>query len=287
MTVIDAHQHFWNLDLIPYAWPTAADGPIHRNFEEADLEPLLSETDVTHTVVVQAMDSSEDTAAMVTIADRWPRIAAIVGWLPLTEPDEVSTVLDGGPRDQRMVGVRHLIHQEPDPDWLLRPDVDDSLALLADHGLTFDVVAVLPRHLELIPRLADRHPALRMVVDHLAKPPVADGGWEPWASLLAAAGEAPNVYAKVSGLNTVADWATWSAEDLQPYVEHALDIFGPERLIFGSDWPVANLAGGYAKVWHETLRLLEPLAPESRERILGGTAVEFYGIAGLEGDDAR
>ncbi|WP_262403329.1 amidohydrolase family protein [Actinomadura sp. CNU-125] len=185
--------------------------------------------------------------------------------------------LPAGPALRR---VRHLIHDEPDPDWLLRPQVRDGLDALAERDLTFDVVAVRPRHLEHVPLLAERHPDLRLVIDHLAKPPIAERGREPWAGLLARAAEHPNVHAKVSGLNTAADWETWTAADLRPYAEHAFELFGAGRLMFGGDWPISVLAGGYRKVWDETANLLDDLGldPADRARVLGGTAADVYRI---------
>lgn len=279
--IIDAHQHFWNFERIPYHWPTANEGPIYRTFDEGDLEPDLDACHVDATVLVQAMDAYVDTAYMLEVASRWPYVRGVVGWVPLTKPDEAAAALDRFGQDPRFVGVRHLIHEEPDPDWLARDDVREGLGLLAEHGVPFDVVAVLPRHLEHVPVLAERHPELRMVIDHLAKPPIAMGGWQPWADLMAAAAAAPNVYAKVSGLNTAADWTSWTADDLRPYVEHALAVFGPGRLMFGSDWPVALLAGDYQKVWHATQELIEDLDEADQQRILGGTASEFYRMKGV------
>jgi L-fuconolactonase len=153
-----------------------------------------------------------------------------------------------------------------------------GLRLLAERGLTFDIPAVIPRHLEHVPTLAKEVPELSIVIDHLAKPPIKDRGWEPWASLLSRAAEAPNVYAKVSGLNTAADFETWTAQDLQPYIDHAIASFGADRLMFGSDWPVAILAGDYQKVWEETNLALADLRPDDRSAILGGTANAVYGL---------
>lgn len=285
MTVIDAHQHFWNLDRVEYPWLTPDDGPIYRSFEALELQPQLTAAGVDRTIIVQSMDSLADTDYMIEVADRWPTIAAIVGWVPLTRPDEAAAVLDRYAKDPRIVGVRHLIHEETDPDWLRRDDVQDGLALLAEHGLTFDVVAVLPRHLEQVPYLSERHPNLRMVVDHLGKPPIADRGWQPWADLLRAAAQNPNVYAKLSGLNTAAHWESWTADDLRPYADHALELFGPARLMYGGDWPISVLAGGYAKVWAQTQRLLEPLSGAERGQVLGGTAASFYRIPVEGGTD--
>lgn len=279
MPVVDAHQHLWNLERGEYPWLTADFGPIFRTFEETELEPQLAAAGVDRTVLVQSADSAEDTDAMFEVADRWPRVAGIVGWVPLEQPDEAAAQLERRGHDARFVGVRHLIHNDPDPDWLLREPVQRGLELLAQRQLAFDVVAVLPRHLENVVTLAEAHPSLRLVIDHLGKPPIAEGGWEPWAGLLRRAAACPNVYGKLSGLNTAADWQSWSAADLQPYADLALEVFGPERLMFGGDWPVATLAGDYAKVWRETDSVLADLDPAARDRVLGGTAVEFYRLA--------
>ncbi|MEU6414280.1 amidohydrolase family protein [Microbispora sp. NPDC046933] len=278
MPVIDAHQHFWNLETGSYPWLTPEAGPIFRTFEPEELIPQLAEAGVDHTVLVQAMDSYADTDAMLAQADAYDFVAAVVGWVPLERPDEAAQALERYRRHPKFAGVRHLIHDDPDPDWLLRDAVIEGLGVLAEAGLPFDVVAVLPRHLEHVPVLAERIPGLRMVIDHLAKPPIKDKGWEPWAGLLARAAECPQVYAKVSGLNTAADPESWTAGDLRPYVDHAMELFGPERLMFGGDWPVSILAGDYATVWRETNVLLAGLSEADRAAVLGGTAARFYRI---------
>ncbi|HZB34054.1 MAG TPA: amidohydrolase family protein [Streptosporangiaceae bacterium] len=280
MPVIDAHQHFWNLEQVSYPWLTPDLAPIYRNFEPPDLEPLLRAAGVDRTVVVQAADSHADTDAMLARVDSHPWIAAVVGWVPLNRPDEAAAAIGHYRAHPAFAGVRHLIHDDPDPDWVVRDSVIEGLRILAAADLTFDLVGVLPRHLEHVITLAERVPGLRMVIDHLNKPLIRERGWEPWATLLARAAECPTVYAKISGLNTAADPERWTAADLRPYVQHAIEVFGPQRLMFGSDWPVANLAGDYAKVWRETnavltdLRLPEP----DRAAILGETAGDFYRI---------
>ncbi len=275
---VDAHQHFWNLSRVEYPWLTAADGPIFRTFEAPELEPQIRAAGIDRTVLVQAANSAADTEYMLEVADRHPWVGAVVGWVPLDEPEAAGRALERLTRHPRFKGVRHLIHNEPDPDWVVRDRVIEGLRVLASFGVPFDVVAVFPNHLVHVPALAERVPDLRMVIDHLAKPPIAQGGMEPWAGQLARAAAYPQVTAKVSGLNTAADWATWSADDLRPYVDHALACFGPDRLMFGSDWPVATLAGDYAKVWRESQRVLEHLAPAEREAVLGTAAARFYAI---------
>ncbi len=277
---IDTHQHFWNLSRVEYPWLTADFGPIYRTFEPPDLEPLLREAGIDKTVLVQSANSYADTEYMLEQADRYPWIGAVIGWVPLLEPDEAARALERFAAHPAFRGIRHLIHDEPDPDWVVQDRVIEGLRVLADRGAIFEVVAVFPNHLKHVPTLAERVPHLTMVIDHLAKPPIKAGQMEPWAAQMAAAAQYPRVHAKVSGLNTAAGWDTWSAQDLEPYIEKAVELFGVDRLMFGSDWPVCLLAGDYASVWRETNIALAGLSEAERAAILGGTAQRVYRIAG-------
>jgi len=282
--IVDAHQHFWAPAAVDYPWLAGAEPILQRTYTPDDLEPELRAAGIDATVVVQAADSRADTEAMLAHAVRRPWIAGVVGWVPLADPGATARGLDGYAAHAAVRGVRHLLHDEPDPDWVVQPPVLESLGLVAARGLAFDVPAELPRHLEHVATLAGRLPHLTIVVDHLGKPPIRARGWQPWAALLAAAAEHPNVVAKLSGLNTAADRARWNAEALRPYVEHGLACFGPERLMYGSDWPVALLAGDYAKVWRATRRLVDALAPAEREQVLGGTARRVYDLVDAGGN---
>ncbi|KQX45386.1 amidohydrolase family protein [Paenibacillus sp. Root444D2] len=273
---IDAHQHFWNLDKVAYPWLVPAYGPLYRTIEAPELEPLINDAGIDKTVLVQAMDSYEDTDYMLETAAKYDWVAGVVGWVPLNKPDEAAKKLELYTKNPVYKGVRHLIHEEQDPDWVVQDNVIEGLKVLASFGMTFDVVAVLPRHLEHVPTLAEKVPNLKIVIDHLAKPPIKDGQMEPWASQMKKAASYPNVYAKLSGLNTAADWESWSAADIKPYIDYAFEIFGAERLMFGSDWPVANLAGDYAKVWKETNKALEGRSKSEIDAVLGHTAANFY-----------
>lgn len=277
MVVIDAHQHVWDPGHVSYPWLTSESGILRRTYSIEELMPELDACGVEATVLVQAADSVEDTRWMQRVADDQPRVAGIVGWVPLDDPTRAAELLDDYASDPRIVGIRHLIHDEPDEDWLLRPAVQDGLALLAERGLTFDIVAVSERHLHHVSTIASAHPSLRLVIDHLGKPPIAGWEWKPWADALAAAAEHPNVYAKVSGLNTAAA-SGWTACDLAPYVNHAFDVFGAERLMYGGDWPVTLLAGDYRSVWQATAELLAKRSEAERAAVLGGTAATFYRI---------
>ncbi|MCD9021664.1 amidohydrolase family protein [Cohnella silvisoli] len=273
---VDAHQHLWNLDIVKYPWLVPEYGPIYRTFEADELEPLLAASGVEKTVIVQAMDSYEDTDYMLETASRYDWIAGVVGWVPLNKPDEAARKLELYSRNPLFKGVRHLIHEEKDPDWVVGDKVIEGLKVLAAFGLSFDVVAVFPNHLKHIPKLAESVPDLRIVIDHLAKPQIKESLMEPWSSQLKAAASYPQVFAKVSGLNTAANWESWSSADIKPYIDYALDVFGAERVMFGSDWPVANLAGDYGKVWTETNIALEERSREEVDLVLGGTAASFY-----------
>ncbi|MCY4525789.1 MAG: amidohydrolase family protein [Anaerolineaceae bacterium] len=280
MLKLDTHQHFWHLDKVDYPWLVPAYGPIHANFEAPDLEPQLDEVGMHKTVIVQAADSYEDTDYMLATAAANDWVAGVVGWLPLLDPAEMARKIDEDyGKNPYFRGIRHLIHEIADPDWVTQDQVIEGLQVLADRGLTFDVVAVFPNHLKHVPTLSERVPDLKMVVDHLAKPPLDADDSRIWREQMAAAAENPNVYAKVSGLNTATgDLENWTWEDIKPWVDSALEIFGADRLMFGSDWPVAILAGTYKKVHDETTKALADLSEEEKTAIWGGTGNAFYGL---------
>src|SRR5262245_3468347 len=262
------------MEAAPYAGDPAFE-PLRRSFQPDDPLPELKAAGVNLSVAVEAADGLQENAALLAKARVHDWIAGVVGWVPLAEPCEVERVLDALMAERALVGVRHLVNIEPDPDWVVRPDVLEGLRTLSRCGLTFDYVGILPRHLEHIPLVAQRVPELRIAIDHLGRPPIAARALEPWSSLIARAARMPNVFAKLSGLDTgSAD--EWTAVDIAPYIDRALELFGPDRLMFGSDWPVANLRGGYTKVWVETNRTLARLSRDERDRILGGTAIAFY-----------
>lgn len=273
---VDTHQHFWNLETGEYPWLTPEAGPLFRTYEPEELEPQLRAAGIDATVLVQAADSYEDTDAMLRQAERYPWIGAVIGWVPLLRPTEAAAALDRYMGHAKFRGIRHLIHDESDPNWVLQDQVLEGLQALADRKLIFEVVAVFPNHLKHVPTLAQRFPDLTLVIDHLAKPPIKAGVMEPWATQLAEAARYPNVHAKISGLNTAADPEHWSADDLKPYIDYAINVFGVDRLMFGSDWPVCLLAGDYARVWAETNRALAEHSTDQIAAILGGTAERVY-----------
>jgi L-fuconolactonase len=278
---IDTHQHFWNLSKCDYTWLTPDYDPIYKTFSPQDLAPQLAVCGIDKTVIVQSANTNEDTVAMLTQAESYDWVGGVVGWVPLYDHAEAARLLDRYAKHPKWRGVRHLNHDEPDPNWLVRKDVLSGLKLLEARKMTFDVVAIFPKHIDHVPTLAEHAPDLTIVIDHLAKPPIKGKdiqAMDAWRAAMARAARYPNVYAKVSGLNTAADWNTWTATDLKPYVDAAIELFGPDRLMFGSDWPVAVLAGNYTKVWHETNAALAGCDQNVIDAILGGTAQRVYSI---------
>lgn len=280
MTIIDAHQHVWDPTRARYDWLTDELVPINRTIGFDELLPSLRRAGVQATVLVQSADNDEDTELMLETAAAHPEIAAIVVYVPLDRPEEAAGRLAQLRRNPLVVGVRNLIHDIPDPDWLLRPEVDEGLGVLEDAGVTFDLVSVLPRHLELVPILVKRHPRLKIVIDHLSKPPIGLPEREPWWQLIARAAEAPLVHAKVSGLySATAQSSSWTPDAVRPFFDRALEVFGADRLMYGGDWPISVLSGGYDRVWDGLSVLFSELDVHDRQAVLGGTAERFYGIS--------
>lgn len=271
---VDAHLHLWDLERVEYPWLTSALAPIDRTFAFAEVEPQLAQAGVDRVVLVQAANSVEDSAAMFAVDS--PRVAGVVAWADLLVPSAAARQVEEWSAHPTFVGVRHLIHDEPDPDWLGHPSVRRSLAVLAERGLSFDVIGVLPRHLEHAIAIADDLPGLQLVIDHLGTPPVGAASREPWAGLLTTLAERPNVAVKLSGLTTLGASETATASDLRPFVEHALAAFGAERVLYGGDWPVSTLAGTYAATWETVGELVGGLSAAERAEVLGGTAKRVY-----------
>lgn len=274
--IVDAHQHFWDPALDDYAWLADDElAPVRRRFGPEDLGPVLREHGVGGTVLVQALGSVDETRRLLAVAETTPFVLGVVGWIDLTDPDAAGTLagLAGG----ALVGIRHQVQDEPDPAWLLRPDVQRGIAAVGEAGLAYDFL-VRPPALPAAIETARRHPGMRFVVDHVAKPPIRDGDTEEWARGLAELAGLPNVSCKLSGLVLEADWGAWRAEELVPYYRRALDWFGPERSLFGSDWPLCLVAADYGAVLELVLAALGGLDEGERAAVLGGNAARVYGL---------
>jgi len=271
---IDAHQHFWDIHRFQYPWMPPGESPLRRNYVPQDLEPILKRNRFEGSVVVQANTIIEETLWLLELASEHEFVRGIVGWVDLTDP-RVGATLDEFQRHAKFKGVRHLVHDEPDVNWLLRADVIAGLRELARREIPYDLL-LRPQHLKIVPSVAEKTPGLRMVVDHIAKPPIATGRMDDWAEDMATVATIPNVYCKLSGMITEADHRGWKAEHLRPYVAHVLKLFGPERLMFGSDWPVCTLAGSWKEVLAAFTQAIGPQPIDVREKLLGGTAEKFY-----------
>jgi L-fuconolactonase len=274
MLIIDAHQHFWSIDRTDYGWLTPDLGPIYRDFQPSDLQPWLNKTGVDRTILVQAAQSEEETLYLLDIAAQTDCVAGVVGWVDMeadNAADRVAYMADRG-----VIGLRPMVQDIADTDWLLRPSLRPALEAMVAHDLRFDAL-IQPRHLPVLLRFIGTYPALKVVIDHGAKPDIANAAFQPWADGMRQIAERTQAYCKLSGLVTEAA-ADWHADDLKPYMEQLLTCFGPDRLIWGSDWPVLNLASDYAS-WHSMVEsFLSELDPLARGRIMGGNAAEFYGI---------
>lgn len=272
---IDAHHHLWDLSARPQEWLDGLE-VIRRDFGPADLSAVAGPAGLDATVLVQVLNDVDETAEFLAVAGNSDLIEGVVGWVDLTAPDVAEQLdrLRSGPGGDRLVGVRHLVQAEPDPHWLLRADVIAGLRAVRDAGLVYDVLTrphQLPAALEAVRTVPD----LVFVLDHLSKPDMAGRSMEPWATHLASLAASPNVTAKLSGLVTEAG-PQWTADDFRPYVDVALETFGPERLMVGTDWPVCLLAASYEEVFVVAEELTSGLSAAERDLVFGGTAERVY-----------
>ncbi len=273
---VDAHHHVWRLDRGDYGWLTPKLTAIYRDFSLDDLRPLLDRVKIVATVLVQAAPTVAETEFLLEVAHASDGLVrGVVGWVDLAAPDAAAT-LERLARDPLLKSIRPMLQDIADPEWILRRDVDLQLGVIERLGLRFDAL-VKPPQLPALGEMIERHPALPVVIDHGAKPAIVDRGWEPWASEIALIADHPQVVCKLSGLVTEAG-SRWSPHALGAYVDHLLECFGPKRLMWGSDWPVVNLAGGYHRWVRAADQLLARLPDGDRDAILGDNARQFYGL---------
>lgn len=270
---IDSHQHFWSISRGDYFWMSPDLELLYRDFGPEDLQPLLACHGIDRTILVQAAQTVAETEFMLQLAVSAPFVAGVVGWADFTDPGAVE-IIERMSDAPLIVGLRPMVQDIADDDWLVRPDLTQAFRTLIERQLVFDAL-ILPRHLPRLLVVADRHPELSIVIDHGAKPFIREGVLDPWRADMVAAAARPNIVCKLSGLVTEAK-ADWTVSDLRPYVDHLLEVFGPRRLLWGSDWPVVNLAGGYDR-WREvTLDFLSSLSEMDQAAVLGGNAARVY-----------
>jgi L-fuconolactonase len=276
MARLDAHQHFWRYDASRYGWIGPGMEALARDFGPADLEPLLRAAGIDGSIVVQARQDLQETEELLALAETHTSIRGVVGWLDLASP-ELARQLERYAAHPRLCGLRHILQGEPDDRHMLTPAFRAGIGQLGRHRLVYDLL-LHPRHLPIALELVDAFPEQPFVLDHLAKPFIARGELEPWASDLRALAHRPNVSAKLSGLVTEANWNTWQPEHFWPYLEVALDAFGPTRLLYGSDWPVCLLAGSYAQVHAAIDDWSRQLSSPERTALFGANAARIYAI---------
>lgn len=274
---VDTHQHLWVMSERKYDWLVPEYGVIYNDFRPEDVAQDVSSAGITGTVLVQAADTYDDTYYMLSVAAANPKIVGVVGWLPFDRTREAEAAMDLFAKSKLIRGFRNLTHNYEDPRWILRPEVQKTLEIMASRGFTLDMVSVNSDHNQAILELAERHGGLKIVIDHMGKPPITGKGWEPWAGELSALSQKPNVYCKISGLNT-ASAPDFSFNDWQPYVDHVVDCFGSERVMLGSDWPVSLLNGDFTGVWQAQRDVIAGLSASAQDDIYFKSAAQFYSL---------
>ena len=271
---IDSHQHFWEYDPEQYGWMNDRMTVLRHDQLPDDLSAAQADLGFDGSIVVQARQTLEENRWLLELADSNPRIKGVVGWVDL-QSDDVAAQIAQFADHPRFVGVRHVVQDEPDDHFMLRPEFVRGISKLEHFGLTYDIL-IFPKQLSAAIKLVERFPSQPFVLDHIAKPLIKDSVLEPWSNQIQKLAEHSNVHCKISGMVTEADWQNWKPEDFHPYLEIVLDAFGPERLMIGSDWPVCRLAGEYSAVMQIAIDFMQTYAPENMDAFLGGNALAFY-----------
>lgn len=274
---IDAHQHFWIYNPAEYGWIDDSMAALRRDFFPEDLRPELNGNGFQGSVAVQARQTLEETRWLLELAERFPSIAGVVGWVDLRSPD-IRSQLKVLARNPKLVGVRHIVQSEPDDRFLLQPDFLRGISVLEEFDLAYDIL-IYTKHLPVAAEFVERFPRQRFVLDHLAKPPIRSGNIDSWAHGIARLAEFPNVFCKLSGLVTEANWQHWQPEQIVPFLDVAFASFGPDRLMIGSDWPVCLVAASYTRVIEVVKTYLLGQPQECRDSVLGGNARRFWRLA--------
>ncbi len=273
---IDAHQHFWYYDEHEYPWIGIGMGALRRDYLPAELELLMQSAGCGGSIAVQARQVPKETAWLLELADAHASIKGVVGWVDLCSAD-LRSQLKQYSRHQALRGVRHVIHDEPDDLFMLRKDFLTGICLLAEFGLVYDLL-LFPRHLSVARQLVERFPNQPFVLNHIGKPPIREGLLEPWSTGIRRLAAFPNVFCKISGMVTEADWRAWKATDFTPYLDVVCEAFGMRRLMIGSDWPVCTLAAPYGRVMMAATDYLGRFTAEEQQMVLGGNAQRIYGL---------
>jgi L-fuconolactonase len=282
--LIDSHQHLWVMSEREYSWIEPSYGPLFDDFKPERLAPEIPASGVTSSILVQAADSYEDTFYMLDVAAHSDFVRAVVAWVPFDRPNEARAAIDIFVKNPLVKGFRNLSHDFSNPKynnddaWILRPAVLETLSYIEKAGLTMDYVSVSPAQTKNVVTLAKKFPKLKIIVDHFAKPPIAAKEMEPWASSMKEIAAFPNVYTKLSGLNTASDLENWIVADWQPYVDLMVETFGVERIMMGGDWPVIVLGNTYVEVWKAQLEVIEKFSSDQKAWLKSKTAKSVYNL---------
>lgn len=271
---IDAHQHFWRYNTDEFDWIDDSMSVLRRDFLPHDLQPALKSAGFHGSVAVQARQSLEETRWLLELAASSPQILGVVGWVDLRSPD-VGSQLQTFASNPEFVGVRHVVQAEPDDHFMLRPDFLRGIAALEEYDLAYDIL-IYPKHLPVAAEFVRHFPRQRFVLDHLAKPFIKAGTIQPWETGVQELALFPNVFCKLSGMVTEADWQSWKPEHLKPYLDVALDCFGAERLMIGSDWPVCTVAGSYSRTMNAVVDHFAKHSNDIQDAVFGGNAQRFW-----------
>lgn len=276
MKRIDSHQHFWQYNPAEHTWMTAAMNELKRNFMPVDLAPLLSQINFDECIAVQARQSLEETNWLLKLAAEHDFIKGVVGWVDLRSPDIHETLL-GYSNQDKLVGVRHVLHDEPDDHFMLQPAFQNGIAALQEFNLTYDLL-LFPKHIPIAMQLVEKFPDQPFVVDHIAKPLIYKKALYPWKEDMKELAKYPNVYCKLSGMVTEAKWNDWKEDDFKQYLDIVTDLFGTNRIMIGSDWPVCTLSGNYSATMNIVIKYANQFSKQISDAILGGTCSNFYKI---------
>ena len=271
---VDSHHHFWDISRLDYPWMPPGPSVVRHNYLPHDLKPLIGEVGIQKTILVQAQQSLEEANFLLDIAESTDFVAGVVAWVDIQSPG-VGHDLDALMQRDKLVGIRHQVEDDPDDDWLVRDSTIRGLREVAARDLAYDML-VKPRHMKHVPTVADKVPDIRMVIDHIAKPLINDHVFSPWDSLMKDIADIPGIHCKISGMVTEADHKNWTVEDINPYVSHVKDVFGMDRLMFGSDWPVCLFAASYEEVLNAAIEAVGPMTTEENAAFMGGNATKFY-----------
>ena len=274
--IIDSHQHFWHYEPVKHAWIDDEMAIIRKDFMPSDLETVYQEHGIDGCVAVQADQTLDETDFLLKLASEYDFIKGVVGWADLRDAT-IESVLEHYRQHNKLKGFRHVVQGEADPNFLLRPDFLRGISLLERYGYTYDIL-IFPHQLGATLEFVKRFPNQKFIIDHIAKPYIKDGFFDGWAVLMREIGKQKNVFCKLSGIITEADYKLWTPSQIEPYMQLVLEAFGPEQLVFGSDWPVCLVAGNYQRVKHLVTDFISKLSESEQKQIMGMNAMNFYNL---------